>query len=158
MIHWRLPESRNGIVFLASGRYYSRAVSSRAAAGKKKRAGDGSAGPEVRMTSPGFYGRPNALCAKHLGLLAFSMPDGDLLEIGLKRPLGGALGERAIVSEGERFAAFFTFCHVQIPSWECLSGVNRPASYHRKEDRARCIPADERQTCDPIRIERGKIE
>jgi hypothetical protein len=82
----------------------------------KKRAGDGSAGPEVRGTSPGFYRRTNALGAKHLGRLAFSMPDGDLLKIGTEGPLGGALGERAIVSEGECFAAFFTFCHVQIPS------------------------------------------
>src|SRR4030042_3964125 len=120
----------------------------------KKRAGEGSAGPEGFGALPGFDGRAKALRAQHLGFLALAIPDGNLLKIGAERPLGGAFGKRAIVPEGQCFAAVFTFCHFQIPSWECLTGANRPASYHRKEDRARCIPADARRTCEPIRIGR----
>jgi hypothetical protein len=83
--------------------------------------------------------RSQAFGAQHFGLLPFSMPDRDPLKVGFKGALRGPFRKRTVMTEGKCFPAMFAFCHCQIPSWNLISAANRPASYHRKNRRARQI-------------------
>jgi hypothetical protein len=57
--------------------------------GAKKKAGGGSAGLKERASLLYFDGRTHTFRAKHLGLFALAIPDGNLLEIGAERSLSG---------------------------------------------------------------------
>jgi hypothetical protein len=105
----------------------------------KKKAGDSSAGCGSMGASLYLDCSPQAFRAQHFGLFALSAPDRHPLKVRPERTLRRPFGKRPVSSESKHFAAVFTLCHFQHPSWDFASEGNRAAWYHRKESEARQI-------------------